>query len=210
MVDVIAYGEDGLTLWAISHKLGDILSSIGDKSPESSCRLYYRPSFGRRGGDRSAQFGEFDFILLSREAIILGESKWDASRSKMQRILPLMKEQAERHVTLRCYLESWFETSDRVWTDVVSRTRTRLEAEGIHKPPAPKGSRLETNLKDFLAGLDNHFSDKPIVRNLLLYFYDSAHGEPLNEREEGFDVVCLPYDPGGRVRIHIEHQEEAQ
>ena len=208
MVDVIAYGEDGLTLWAISHKLGDILRTIGDNSLESSCQLYYRPSFGRRGGDNSAQFGEFDFILLTSESIILGESKWDASRNKKNRILPLRKEQAERHVVLRCYLESWFETTNRNWTEVLSRTKSRLNAQGIRKPTAPNGSRLEANLKEFLAALDNHFGCKPIVRNLLLYFYDSANGGPLNEEEGGFDVVSLPYDPGGQARIIIEYQQK--
>src|SRR5271157_1954335 len=73
------YGEDALTLWALKMKLSEILEPFGDHSAASECKLFFRPSFGRRGGEKSSQFGEFDFIILARDRLYLGESKWDRS-----------------------------------------------------------------------------------------------------------------------------------
>ena len=76
-MELLGYGEDGLTLWAIKNRLDTILDKLKDDSDPNNCLVYYRPSFGRRGGLKSAQFGEFDFILLSEHGIYLVESKWD-------------------------------------------------------------------------------------------------------------------------------------
>lgn len=76
---LIAYGEDALTLWAINRRLPEILRKLNDRADPKDCQVIFRPSFGRRGGTQSAQFGEFDFILLSANSIYLGESKWDRS-----------------------------------------------------------------------------------------------------------------------------------
>jgi hypothetical protein len=56
------YGEDALTLWALTNKLPTILEKLRDNSAPSECEVLFRPSFGRRGGEINAQFGEFDFI----------------------------------------------------------------------------------------------------------------------------------------------------
>ena len=63
-MEILGYGEDALTLWALKNKLPLILSALNDSSSLSQCKAFFRPSFGRRGGPSSAQFGEFDFILL--------------------------------------------------------------------------------------------------------------------------------------------------
>ena len=67
---MIGYGEDSLTLWALKNRLADILDDDDDTSLEE-CKIFYRPSFGRRNG-----IGEFDFIIVSNIKIYLGESKW--------------------------------------------------------------------------------------------------------------------------------------
>jgi hypothetical protein len=40
-------------------RLGVILNRLGDDTDSSACKVLYRPSFGRRVGESSAQFGEY-------------------------------------------------------------------------------------------------------------------------------------------------------
>ena len=75
IMQILGYGEDALTLWAMKNKLDVILEALNDSSDPSTCQVFFRPSFGRSGGDKSPQFGEFDFIILSQNGLYLGESK---------------------------------------------------------------------------------------------------------------------------------------
>lgn len=52
-----------------------------DFSAPSDCIAFYRPSFGRKGGNNRAEFGEFDAIIVSSKKIYLVESKWDQHKS---------------------------------------------------------------------------------------------------------------------------------
>jgi hypothetical protein len=106
-MEIIGYGEDALTLWAIKNKLHAILQELNDNSDVSRCKVFFRPSFGRRGGEKSAQFGEFDFIILSKERIYLGESKWDGSSENKNGILELRDEQKFRHEVMKFYICQW-------------------------------------------------------------------------------------------------------
>ena len=58
-MEIFTYGEDALTLWALKNKFLEILKKYEDNTPVSQCKIFYRPSFGRRGGSKSSQFGEF-------------------------------------------------------------------------------------------------------------------------------------------------------
>ena len=73
----MGYGEDALTLWALKKQLTKILGTFKDSTDMVDCLVFYRPSFGRSGGPNSAEFGEFDAIVASKERIYLIESKWD-------------------------------------------------------------------------------------------------------------------------------------
>src|SRR5512143_1712426 len=87
MSRIFGYGEDALTYWAVTSRLGEMLQALGDKSLPADATVIYRPSFGRRGSigptatneQYSAEFGEFDAILGTRQAVYLVESKWDSS-----------------------------------------------------------------------------------------------------------------------------------
>lgn len=50
-MEIFAYGEDALTLWSLKNKLDVILKKLEDFTPVSQCKIFYRPSFGRRGGE---------------------------------------------------------------------------------------------------------------------------------------------------------------
>src|SRR4030043_2479073 len=97
MAKLLGYGEDFLTLWAVKQRVGTILKKFGDHTPTSDCLAFYRPSFGRKGGEDSAEFGEFDAIIASRENIYLVESKWDNLNKYKKSKLFLRKEQLSRH-----------------------------------------------------------------------------------------------------------------
>ena len=65
MVNILGYGEDSLTLWALSNKLELFLKKINDNSDVSNYTIFYRPSFGhgrqlKEPTDTKAEFGEFD------------------------------------------------------------------------------------------------------------------------------------------------------
>lgn len=73
MTEILTYGEDGLTLWALKKELGKILEKLEDeyKDTPDKCKVFYRPSFGRNTG-----IGEFDFIIVTKSKVYLGESKF--------------------------------------------------------------------------------------------------------------------------------------
>ena len=82
---ILGYGEDFLTFWAITKRLNEILSQLKDKTDPEKCTVIYRPSFGRRGGLRRSEFGEFDTIIVTPEKAYLVESKWDGSSASFQK-----------------------------------------------------------------------------------------------------------------------------
>lgn len=71
MTKIMGYGEDALTIWALKNKLSIILGAFNDQTDPKDCLVFYRPSFGRSGGSGSAEFGEFDAIVASKQKIYL-------------------------------------------------------------------------------------------------------------------------------------------
>jgi hypothetical protein len=52
---IAGYGEDFLTLWALTRKTKEVLTQLEDNNPPEQCKLIYRPSFGRAGGSMDIQ-----------------------------------------------------------------------------------------------------------------------------------------------------------
>jgi hypothetical protein len=171
-MEMIVYGEDGLTLWALKNELGKILKDLNDVTPVENCVIFYRPSFGRSGGKNSSQFGEFDFILLSKNHLYLGESKWDHSSEMIRKgCIHLRAEQALRNEIFQIYIEECSQESD--WKSSASSLSHRLESIGKKIPPS--GSLLEKNLKDILRMIRAKFQDQmPVIKHILLYLYDQT------------------------------------
>ncbi len=117
MIRIYGYGEDALTLWAVKHKTPELLDKFGDKTPVKDCVVFYRPSFGRSGGKGSSEFGEFDAIIASREAVYLVESKWDNLSSKRKKEIRIRKEQELRHRMFSWYLTHWNTKYMGKWTE---------------------------------------------------------------------------------------------
>jgi hypothetical protein len=86
------------------------------------CQVFYRPGFGRRGGERRSEFGEFDFIILAGSRLVLAETKWDQSSERIKDgLLELRPEQARRHEVFRFYLEHWAYGGHSSWREFVQK-----------------------------------------------------------------------------------------
>jgi hypothetical protein len=203
MLSLYVYGEDGLTLWALKNRLPDILRSLDDHSKPSDCKFFYRPSFGRRGGANSSQFGEFDFLILAEERLYLGESKWDRS-SELTKLntIDLRQEQLTRHQLFAFYVREWAFREPRhdSWEDFVKKA-----IEHGPKPLAPSGSLLAENLRAILSIIENHFSVCPPIHNVLLYLYSNSSPVPVGVNGD-FEIVPIKYpleDTGNFIAIEI-------
>jgi hypothetical protein len=194
-MEILSYGEDAYTLWALRNRLSDIINEFDDYSNEDKCKVIFRPSFGRRGGVKSAQFGEFDFILLSGSHIYLGESKWGGSSEVKGEDLRLRPEQLKRHDVLTAYIEKWFEKDFKRWSDFLADTGEDLSLSNGSIKIAPAGSRLAENLFSVLEIMKNHFDqEKPEVKNLLLYLHEDVPQASLPSTvDKKFQLVKVDY-----------------
>ena len=204
---ILAYGEDAFTLWALQSKLPFILQALNDTSSPSQCDIFFRPSFGRSGGERSSQFGEFDFILLAEERLYLGESKWDKSSEKIvDGVLTIREEQQLRHEIFKFYVEEWVYVGYSDWLEFVKIASPKLQERGILKPIAPENSLLASNLRTVLAVIKQHYPLRPNIKNLLLYFFDSSFTNQLPTKAgSDFSVVSVDYSDaliGNFVKIN--------
>ena len=197
-MEIFAYGEDALTLWALQNKLALILQTLGDDSDPTQCQIFFRPSFGRRGGEKSAQFGEFDFIVLATSAIYLGESKWlYSSEQIVDGILTLRHEQMLRHALFKFYVEEWAFGNHDSWHNWTVTAKDKLRELGIEKPLAPELSLLAANLQVILRLIRERYTAVPPVRNVLLFLHSGAVTAhiPVGAGTD-FDVVPIDYSEG--------------
>lgn len=195
MMDILAYGEDALTLWAITKKLPTILQALDDQTDPSQCQVLFRPSFGRSGGPKSSQFGEFDFIVLASQRLYLGESKWQHSSEKVVAgVMTLREEQLNRHRLFKFYVEEWALGDYTDWNKFQAEAPSKLKTLGITKPIAPAGSLLAANLQTVLGTIQKHFPSMPEVQNVLLFLHrgPSTLSFPA-EAGDDFKVVLLDY-----------------
>ena len=197
-MDVFAYGEDALTLWALKEKLSEILKSLNDTSDPFCCQIFYRPSFGRgRYG-----FGEFDFILLAKQTLYLGESKWNKSNEKKKiRSLHLRDEQRRRHEIFTFYLETWA-FGDYVNWDKFKKEKEKDELLFLrHSVPESK-SLLANNIIFISDIIKRHYQMKPDVTNVLLYLHKNNE---LPEPPHNFFLVPIDYSEasvGNFIRLN--------
>jgi hypothetical protein len=189
---LLGYGEDALTLWALTSRRHDVLLALGDTSDPDRCTLIYRPSFGRKGGPTSSQFGEFDFILGTPNALYLGEAKWDKSPELKEHPIRLRDEQAERHQVFAVYYRTWIGRPQWSVSDFFEASRARFVIEHLDKPTPPGGSTLARNLISILRVCADSTKGADSIRNVLLVT-DSSGGLKLSpgDAPEDFVLVCI-------------------
>jgi hypothetical protein len=194
-MQIFGYGKDALTLWALQNRLDTMLQAVDDTSSTESCQVFFRPSFGRSGGVKSAQFGEFDFIILAKTCLYLGESKWTRSAEKLdQGILELRPGQLLRHRLFKFYVEHWAFGSYVTWDEFRTKAQIELQNLGIEKPLAPTNSLLAENLQTVLGIIQTHYSFLSKMQNVLLCLHDGVADELLPQGASGdFVVVTIDY-----------------
>jgi len=197
MVRIFGYGEDALTLWAMKEQLGTILEEFKDHTATSDCLVFYRPSFGRSGGEGSAEFGEFDAIIASRENIYLVESKWDNLSKHRKEKLLLREEQLTRHKVFAWYLTHWNKKYSSKWQEFVDDNRLNFIAgKKLPEIQAGKQCLLSTNLETTLNKLSDHcrgFSSSDNIKNILLYFHDCNKTKPPKVDNTNFTLIQIDY-----------------
>lgn len=203
-MDILAYGEDALTLWALEEKLPDVLNSLDDPTDLDSCQAFYRPSFGRRGD--LGGFGEFDFILLTDVSVYLGESKWDRLTGRVApSVFSLKPVQIRRHTLMRFYIKEWAYGDYNDWADFVELGRPKLAQLGINKPIAPADSDLRTNLEQVLGVIRQKYYEIPTVRNVFLLLHRGVKSDKIPARAGGdFKVIsidCSQHLDGNYIRL---------
>jgi hypothetical protein len=213
-MELIAYGEDSLTLWALQNKLKCILKPFEENIQESDCKIFYRPSFGR-GGRSQSNFGEFDFLIVSNKAVYLGESKWDNFGYNS---LPYLKEeQKRRHKIFNCYIEAYFENTCLEGyyppTYLFEQVENKFEKYDIKNQTTPgEDCILSENIISVLQIIDNHIfienriKNLPIVQNVLLYFYNGINNRPTQEENDCFKIIPINYSgelEGNFIKINI-------
>jgi hypothetical protein len=167
-----------------------ILDEFNDTTPPSECVVFYRPSFGRRGGPGS-QFGEFDGILVSAESVYLIESKWRDRK-------PLRPEQRLRHQVLTWYILNWKEDFrldefDLDWEAFREEKEQDFQL-ALGKTIPRSLTHLAKNLGFVLnkiVGRCREINDKKI-RNVLLFFHEGEKQVP-DLKEPGFSVINIDY-----------------
>jgi len=187
---LIGYGEDFLTLWAITKETETILSKLEDETPPDSCMIIYRPSFGRAGGsmeNQRAEFGEFDAILITYQKAYLIESKWDGG-GKRKRIVKLAKNQVKRHKIFAWYHSNW--KKEIGWQKLIEEKTSEFQKLFPENKIAPNGSILQENLNEVLSLINR----KPL-QNVLMYFHADAQQEIRDTYDDvKFTKLPIQYD----------------
>jgi hypothetical protein len=188
-MNITGYGEDFLTLWALTQKTKQVLTQLEDNTDPEQCKLIYRPSFGRAGGsmkDQRAEFGEFDSILITDKNAYLIESKWDGNGQRKHRV-NLDITQVKRHRILTWYLDKWEEGVD--WDQLIANKSQEFSTHFPENKIAPASSILKKNLVEVMAQIKGK-----TLHNVLMYFHQN---EPQNLRQDypdaNFKKVLLQY-----------------
>lgn len=197
MTKILGYGEDALTLRLLMKQTPSILGKFEDKTSPSDCLIFYRPSFGRSGGSKSAEFGEFDAIIASRENVYLIESKWDNLGKYDRKSLFLGEEQVLRHEIFSWYLLHWNKKYRNDWQCFVDQNKSDFKFEGKPLVTQKDGKQnlLATNLEFILDKLKEHcnLSSQDNIKNVLVFFYRQNISSPPSKTERNFKIIPVDY-----------------
>jgi len=198
MSEILGYGEDAFTFWALKRRLSEILKELKDQTEPSDCLIFFRPSFGRRGGEGRAEFGEFDAIVASSENVYLIESKWDRLLRNKRNEIALTPNQVLRHKIFSWYLGNWDAPKyGNNWRKFESEFQSDFTKEFRDRKIAPSGSLLAENLEFVLNKLQEHckrFLCEYKPRNVLLYFYGKKSTEIKGVIAEDLNFEVVPID----------------
>lgn len=194
MPQILGYGEDALTLWALGQQLATILERLDDQTSPDKALVFYRPSFGRgqryRVGEnvRIAAFGEFDAIIGTEKGVYLVESKWEGSQNAVpDGRIKLRDKQIQRHRIFQWYRTKWREhRAPQNWDEFRKQSIEEFQRRFVGNTMPKAGDRLAQNLRFVLDQLQScgsmtinvllflHFSENPTVREINKYTIPGA------------------------------------
>lgn len=200
MNEILGYGEDALTLWALEKHRSRILDKLNDQTTPSDCLVFFRPSFGRSGGEGSAEFGEFDSILASLKKVYLIESKWDNLSQNQDVIIQLSGVQILRHEIFSWYFMNWSTQQYQNWNEFSNALQNGFMSKFPGRKIAPGESILARNLEFVLSKVHQHCEKGKETKNVLLYFYNSNKSKQIEKvtmdgKDTDFEVVNIDYKP---------------
>jgi hypothetical protein len=202
-----SYGEDPLTLWVLSQRLGEFLARVEDGSGESDVLVLYRPSFGRGGrgrgeGEKPASFGEFDGIVATPVAVYLIESKWDGSPELRGDVLEIKPGQVLRHDVFRWYRNRWREDWPS-WEAFEADASEDFADRFADLRFAPAGSRLAANIEFVLVAL-RAFGEA--TKDVALYCSRPRPAKELPQRvdPDHFTLATIEYEPLQAGTLYFE------
>jgi|GEM_PF-3352140 len=157
---VIGYGEDALTYWAVTQKLQDVLNKLGEPQAKD-CLVFYRPSFGR-----GMNIGEFDAILATPNCVYLIESKWQGPEEPktLPKKIVLGKSQPNRHSTLKKIRQHWLKRRELIF----AKSGARIHVNGRSLPA--QDTTLARNVVQIFGQIDAKYPDARTMKNVCLYF----------------------------------------
>jgi len=169
---ILGYGEDALTLYVLQKEMGTFLRKVKEKVKEEQADLdravvYYRRSFGRRGGSGRSEFGEFDAIVSTERAIYLVETKWTGSTEwKKDGGVELKDNQLARHQIFQWYLEEWQDGPSGQWASFATdERRSKFQTKFGKTMPTERSATLVRNLEFILQKLGG---GRKKIQNILL------------------------------------------
>jgi hypothetical protein len=196
---VLAYGEDPLAFFALSHCLTMVLLQLRDPTPPGEAILVVRPGFGRHGktgevhgsGAARAEFGDLDAILGTKHAIYLIENKWSVPGEVKAPTFAMREDQLHRHRILRWYLDAWRSRRPASWASFVAEHDRDFRLRFPGGRMAADGSVLASGLQFLLSELDGCGAP---VRDVLLYMRARESPPPPKTAPHGFALVTVTVD----------------
>lgn len=187
------YGEDALTQFVLTHRMGELLEELGDASAPGDLLVFLRPSFGRGGGSarnsgRASAFGEFDAIVATTSTVYPIETKWSRSGEVWRAELALRSEQSRRHEVLEWYILRWRDSRPVDWDSFRHRHVADFESAFPELTIPRRGTSLARNL-EFV--LDRLAPRAAVIQHVLLYIDIDRRECPPLARADGFKLVRM-------------------
>jgi hypothetical protein len=193
-LEILGYGEDALTLWALRNRHAAILRALGDTSDDARCQVFYRPDFGRGGANGDSGFGAIDFILMTDQALYLGATCWDRACDRLPDTpLDLRENQRQQHTHFAYYVEDWLIASQVNGRDGAAASRLPQPRAVGTTLASESGRHLTPNLLALLEIIRMRYGGMPPIANVLLYLYDGDGMPTPGSAADDFIVIPLDY-----------------
>ena len=189
-IQILGYGEDALTYWALRNRLPDIIHQCSPEEEDEDFSVFYRPSFGR-GGKTKANFGEFDAIIATGQYLFLVESKWASSSECRHDTVKVRDTQRRRHKIFEWYFENWERDND--WASFAENMGTEFSERFPEKKIAPARSILSRNLGSVLEHAVREDGTKKRLVHLLLFIHPPGAKPPTSIEPDWYKLVKIEY-----------------